>query len=182
MRSLIEYRVEMNTKRPAFTLIELLVVIAIIAVLGGLVAFAMPGFQDRSRAARGASALQGWLSIARQQALRERRSYGLRFMVTQMDIKEYDTSPPYSKLVIGANVVTQCQYISSPDDFVGGALYIGDPAKSNEVTIENADFLTGSVEPEDYLEVFGGGVPHMIRFIVNQKDTTTTPPPLDKLV
>lgn len=96
--------------RKAFTLVEMLVVLGIIAALGAMLAFALPGFIDRSRAANGASAIQGWLNYQRQRAQYEQAPRGLRFYVELLDPTD-PLSPP---------VVQRAQAIEQPDDWTGG--------------------------------------------------------------
>lgn len=135
-------------KRRGFTLIEMLVVIAIIGILAGLAVFAFPSFTSKKRAGTGGSQLQGWLFLAKQRALRDGAPRGLRLF--------FDAS----------NKVTQCQYTEQPDDFNGGNL----TAQNTAVQLSGIDVRQGggtdktfwSVQPGDFLEIQGVGLPHRI--------------------
>jgi prepilin-type N-terminal cleavage/methylation domain-containing protein len=153
----------MYAKRSAFTLIEMLVVLTIIALIGALIAFVMPGFQERSRAAKGGQALQGWLNYARQRALFEQAPRGIRFLVI---------SPNAST---GGAFVMEAQYLEQPDDFTGGEVLIeldstGTPNPPLNAKIQGADLT--QIEIGDYFEIFGTGQMHRISNI----NLTTTPP------
>lgn len=139
----------MRTKRAAFTLVELLVVLAILAMLAGLLAFVMPSFRERNRAAKGGQAVQSWLTYARQQAMYRQTPQGVRFMFAPVSI----TGGP----TLG---VVECQYLEQPDDYIGGPLTMS-PANPY-VKVNGANFIDGSVEPGDNLEILGSGVIHHI--------------------
>src|SRR5438552_197842 len=89
--------------RSGFTLVEMIVVIGIMVVLMALAVAVIPRVQERSKAARGADQLQGWLLIAKQTALRDRFPRGIRLNAI------VDTD---------ANIVHahQLQYIEQPPD------------------------------------------------------------------
>jgi prepilin-type N-terminal cleavage/methylation domain-containing protein len=136
--------------RGGYTLLEVIVVMAVLAVLFTMIALFFPNFQGRQQAESGASSLSGWLLIAKQQAKRDGRPTGLRFI----------------PLTGNANFVTQMQYIQQPDDFAIGT-YTG-PSTSNTIAqFTGVDFtqtysIAGSSEPfqvqaGDYLEIYGGG-------------------------
>lgn len=135
--------------RRGFTLIELLVVIALLLVLIGLVVMFLPSALDSDKAARGGTMLQQALQISRTRAVRDQRPHGIR-------------------LVPDANgFVREVQYIEQPDDFSGGILghpYLTPLPNYSVVRIVGVDFQTiiNSIQPDDYLEVFGGGQAHRI--------------------
>jgi prepilin-type N-terminal cleavage/methylation domain-containing protein len=146
----------MNHKRDGFTLVEMLIVLAIIAALAALIAFTLPGFQERSRAAKAGSALQGWLNYSRQRAQYEQAPRGMRFWVQE--------SNEYPGLTPAFYVVYKAQYLEKPDDWKGGPL-LADPANPNDpkyVKVSGANFSDGTVEEGDYLEINGTGQVHWI--------------------
>jgi prepilin-type N-terminal cleavage/methylation domain-containing protein len=146
--------------RKAFTLVELLVVLLIIAILGSLLAFTLPGFQQRSRAAKGGQAVQTWLVYARQRAMYERSPRGVRFYV--------------EKGANGSMVSRTIQYIEQPQDWHHGTPLIPnattDPLyvvvkqrpKQQPSDPEDTVLSEGQVEPGDYLEVHGTGQVYLI--------------------
>jgi prepilin-type N-terminal cleavage/methylation domain-containing protein len=120
MHALAHHRLEIRAatvrerwgdSRYAFTLVELLVVIAIIVVLAGIVIMFLPSITAQTSESQGAVNFQGWLNIARQQAIRNQNPYGVRLWVKNL------TAP--SGLF---NFWTSdCNYIEQPTDFVGPA-------------------------------------------------------------
>src|SRR4051794_15354659 len=96
-------------RRPGFTLVELLVVLGVILVLMTLVVAFVPRTMEQQRVTRAASQLQGWLSLAKQWALRDRAPRGIRFT--------FDAT----------NRITTLNYVEQPDDWwpgTGAALNI----------------------------------------------------------
>jgi prepilin-type N-terminal cleavage/methylation domain-containing protein len=141
--------------RKAFTLVEMLVVLTLIAILAALLVFTLPGFIDRSRAANGASAVQGWLNYARQRAQYEQEPRGVRFYVEQDDPND-PLSPWWSR---------KAQAIEQPDDWQGGPL-VADPLNATDahyIKVTGADFSSGAVQEGDYLEVNNTGQVHWIQ-------------------
>ncbi len=168
----------MRTKRAAFTLTELLVVLALIALLGALLAFVMPSFRDRSRAAKGGQAVQGWVSYARQRAMYEQAPRGVRFMFAPATLAGGTT--------LG---VVECQYLEQPDDYIGGPLTMPNTSVLNEVKVNGANFSDGSVEPGDSLEILGNGLIHHINSTplginggIQPSDPVNFPNVFDKLI
>lgn len=163
----------MNMRRTAFTLIELLVVMALMVVLATLVIAFFPGAATSARESRAGSNLQGWLNIAKQRALRDQAPRGLRLWIAQAPNNQ-----------IGAtsfnNIVVECQYIEQPDDFSVGMIQSGVPAPpapgytmQNCLFFNNVDLYNGyagapgtqqywTVQPGDYIEIFGTGLLHRI--------------------
>lgn len=141
-------------RRRAFTLVELLVVLAVIAALAVLVAVVLPGFQQRSRASKGAQAIQGWLRYAAGRAVYEQAPRGLRFNLEQSAV---------------GLVARSCQYIEKPDDLASPALSIAwtgagpNPPLDALLTFPyQIASASDHVEPGDYLELFGGGQVRLI--------------------
>jgi prepilin-type N-terminal cleavage/methylation domain-containing protein len=95
-------------RRSGFTLIELLVVISIIAFLAALVIAFFPSINAQTAEAQGAVNLQGYLTGARQKAIRNQNPVGLRFWMKNV----VDNTQPFFRQV------TECQYIEQPDDYV----------------------------------------------------------------
>lgn len=144
----------MRWQRRGFTLVEMLVVLAIIAALGALLAFTLPGFRERSRAAKGGQALQGWLNYARQRAQYEHAPRGIRCLIT-------------TSTQTGGYVIRECQYVEKPDDW-GGLIKMQTLGNSNNklhfgfTAPEHFQDGSATVEAGDYIEVFGSGQPHRI--------------------
>lgn len=82
-------------RRPGYTLIELLVVVSIAVVLLTLLVAFGPSLAKSNQINRTASQVQGWLSIAKQRAYRDKKPVGIEF-VSQ----------------------TEARYIEQPDDVV----------------------------------------------------------------
>ncbi len=144
--------------RDGYTLIELLVVISLMAVLAALTILFIPNAASSAREARAAVQLQGWLSIAKQRALRDQAPRGLRLWIPS-----------------GSLQVVECQYTEQPDDFAVGTITsnaTGDTINFNFGST-GTDLLNGystaaadvkywNVQPGDYLEVLGTGLMHQI--------------------
>jgi prepilin-type N-terminal cleavage/methylation domain-containing protein len=174
-------------RRPGFTLIEMVVVIGIILVLITITALFLPGLQGNQKVQTGVDRLSQWLLTAKQRAKHDGVPTGLVFLggvasnqcvyVQQPDIivgdptldpaspalprpKSYcytpaqantaGSSPPY--LFPLSNTV----YFSLGVDFIGS-----DPANP-------------LVQVGDYLELFGGGSPHLIKQVTPAAGTTPT--------
>jgi prepilin-type N-terminal cleavage/methylation domain-containing protein len=77
-------RVQHRTSEPraGFTLVELLVVMAIIVFLAAIVVAFLPSAMQSNGEADAAVKLQGWLNIARQNAIRNQNPYGVRLWVS----------------------------------------------------------------------------------------------------
>jgi prepilin-type N-terminal cleavage/methylation domain-containing protein len=162
--------------RPGFTLVELLVVIILILTLAALAVAFVPRVNERRRAAQGADLLQGWLLQAKQRALRDRVPTGIRL--------QPGTRLP-TATVPNAQFVTDLQYIQKPDDFGGGMLTLLSPTSavvSSTAQSPVADFFNGlgpgsptalwSVQPGDYVEIYGGGPVHQIVAVRNTPPTS----------
>ncbi len=155
-------------RRPGLTLIELLVVIAILAALFTLGVLFVPRVQEREKVARGADRVQGALLISKQRALRDRAPSGVRLIP--------DPANPA--------LIRRLEYVQQPDDFSGG-LCNGTPggAASTTVNFSGVDFTGGGlatnlapVQPGDYLEVFGGGLVHLITAVSGPTSLTLARP------
>ncbi|VTR98768.1 prepilin-type N-terminal cleavage/methylation domain-containing protein [Tuwongella immobilis] len=143
--------------RPGFTLVELIVVISIIGTIAGAVLLMVPSLDRQGRAARGADQLQGWLLIAKQQALRDQRPRGLR-MIT-------DPSNP--------GRITQLEYIEEPEPYVPpkeailslffqGGQYRGTLSNPTTPGISMAPEVVSALQPGDWLEIQLSGTMYRI--------------------
>jgi prepilin-type N-terminal cleavage/methylation domain-containing protein len=156
-------------RRSAFTLIEMLVVIGIIVTLAALGVAIIPTIQQRTKAQRGADNTQGCLLIARERALRDHATRGIRLLV---DADGY---------------VRTMVFIEQPDVLTGGLLNF-DTANPNHAQVAGPD-LTGGfgasaanqpywpVQIGDYLQ-FQGGTSYVISGVnnPNPNDIFTTNP------
>jgi prepilin-type N-terminal cleavage/methylation domain-containing protein len=155
-------------RRHGFTLVELLVVMAIIVFLAGILVALMPSLATRTAEANGAANLQGWLSAARQKAIRNQNPYGLRLWVRDKTTM----------------AVTDCAYIEQPDDFTGGtvATTIGaTPGVYDTVVFTGVDLTNGFgmtdptvwlVQPGDFFEILGSGLMHRITAVTSPTSVT----------
>lgn len=153
---------ERGIRRRGLTLIELLVVVAILGMLASLTLAFLPSLNESNRAARGGSMLQQWLSIAKQQALRDQAPRGVRLLLVKDPATGLPVNPPQ---------VRELQYIEQPEDFTDGSI-MPDLTDANRLTVlfkPPVDLHQGSSSAEewlvqvgDYLEVLGGGQVHRI--------------------
>ncbi|MCS6850725.1 MAG: prepilin-type N-terminal cleavage/methylation domain-containing protein [Gemmataceae bacterium] len=145
--------------RRAFTLVEVMVVMVIIVVLLGLSAAFLPRALENSRAIRGAEQLQGWLLIAKNRAVREKRASGVILRLASETPDDPGHNDPRF-----AGCVQTLNYIQQPDDFTGGMF-----VKATGATLQfsGVDFRGGlgeqqksswPVQKGDYVEVQGGGL------------------------
>lgn len=159
-------------KRGAFTLVELLVVIFLIAVLAGIAIMFFPNAASAQREARGAIAVQGWLNIAKQRALRDNAPRGVRFYLGTETING----------VALPNMVKEASYIEQPDDYFAGVASTL-AASGVDVLVTGADFTNGqtdqklwTVQPGDYVELRGGGLMHRVTSVTGPTTLTINPP------
>jgi prepilin-type N-terminal cleavage/methylation domain-containing protein len=112
-------------RRAGVTLVELLVVIAIITALSTLIIAVAPKFGERQRSSRGAGQLQGWLNLAKQRALRDRRPVGIR-----LPHQNSGDSPQFGNGAVGlmhqaaSAYVRELQFVQTPDDTVAGTFTV----------------------------------------------------------
>jgi len=186
---------ERTYRRAGMTLVELVVVMAVIAVLATLTALYFPRFQEGENVNRGADLLQGWLLIAKQQARRDGRPTGIRFLFDPTAGVTTGSSEP---LPTGTKIVSEIAYIQQPANFAQG-VYTGRKGSSSPDDHTAQFMLTPPnratalinfpdptdpvsvassaipVVPGDYLELLGGGSPRRI-IQVKRWDTTLKPP------
>jgi prepilin-type N-terminal cleavage/methylation domain-containing protein len=150
-------RAGFTARRRGVTLIELMVVILIIMIIAGLTIGFLTAFNGTASSAQGANTVQNTLSVARSEALRSRRAYGVRLLVDPT-----------------TNLVSQLQYIEQPDDFFGGRVQTvttsGTP-QLDMLLFPDVDLSGGFGSPNqwpvqkgDYVEVKGTGT---VRRIIN---------------
>jgi prepilin-type N-terminal cleavage/methylation domain-containing protein len=159
--------------RSAFTLIEMLVVIGIILVLATLSVAIIPSVQQRTKAARGADQVQGWLLIARERALRDRQPRGVRLLV--------DTPDPN-----GIAYIRSLVFIEQPDPFTGGTATLASTnmASTNIVAFSGVDVTGGQdpnqpalwpIQPGDYFQIQDGSS-YQIQTVNGPNAPPGTPP------
>jgi len=190
---------ERTYRRAGMTLVELVVVIAIIGVLATLTALYFPRFQEGENVNRGADLLQGWLLIAKQQARRDGRPTGIRFL---FDPSAHVTTGASEPLPTGTNIVSEIAYIQQPPDFSQG-WYTGRNSSNDHI----AQFMLASpqrathtmnfpdpsdpvsvassaipVVPGDYLQLFGGGVPRRVVQVLRWDPKKKPPQDIPELV
>ncbi len=157
-------------RRAGFTLIEMLVVLGIILVLATLGVVFYPRLQDSNNMIRASDLVSQTLGNARTRAKRDNLPTGVRF--------EYDPATGY---------VTQMEYIQQPDNYSVGICRgtLQPIAGTNPPQYDTVTFATdprnpaaivnfrgagsalnaadqATIQPGDYLEVFGGGGVHRI--------------------
>ncbi len=179
--------------RNGFTLIELLVVMSLIAVLATLAIMFFPNAASSQVEARAGTLVQGWLTMAKQRAMRDQAPRGVRLWVNNTTF--------YAGATLMTNVVTDCQFIEQPPDFPGSAkvtIMTGSPSNplalnaimfmpsgagilvNGYLPINSAQTEYWTVQPGDCLEVFGTGLMHQITQVGDLKnpDYVVINPPL----
>jgi prepilin-type N-terminal cleavage/methylation domain-containing protein len=161
-------------RRPGFTLIEMLVVLGIILLLSTLAVIYYPKLQDSQQMIRASDKVVQALGNARQRAKRDGLPTGVRF--------EVDPTTGY---------ITQFEYIQQPDSYTIGVClgtYVKPPPPAGgtpdptRVSFDKVDFKgaaggldvadQATIQPGDYLEVFGGGGVFRIVAAIPKPDTT----------
>lgn len=161
--------------RRGFTLVELLVVMSLIAILATLAIAFFPNAASSQVEARSGTLVQGWLTMAKQRAMRDQAPRGVRLWVNNTTF--------FAGATLMTNVVTNCQFIEQPPDFPGnsGVTIMGgsptNPQDPNSIMfmpagvgilvngylpINAAQTEYWTVQPGDYLEVLGTGLMHQI--------------------
>lgn len=148
--------------RNGFTLVEILVVVILMLVLAGIVVAFWPGVQ--AGVDSGAALLQGWLKTAKQRALHDQNSFGVR-IYPDLDPK----SPTY-------NLAWKVQYVEMAEDFrpnVGQT--IDSKFGSLVINFVGSDLSNGQtdpalwlIQPGDYLEPPDGLLRQIVSIV--QKD------------
>jgi prepilin-type N-terminal cleavage/methylation domain-containing protein len=174
--------------RKGFTLIELLVVIALISILAAIAITFFPSAASAQREARGAIAVQGWLNIAKQRALRDNSPRGVRFYLTTVDVNGVNLP----------NMVSDAAYIEQPSDFHAGPKSANPNDLSTLAAVGSivgldsgatgtgSDFTNGqlpptgqplwNVQPGDYIEFRGGGLMHRVTSVTGTNALMISPP------
>jgi len=91
------------TKRSGFTLIEMLVVVGLVALLASLTVAVIPSSDNRA-CARAADQLQGWIAGAKNRAIRDQSTRGVR-LVSKANIN--GTFDPH--------LISEIQYLEQPE-------------------------------------------------------------------
>jgi type II secretory pathway pseudopilin PulG len=133
-------------RRAGVTLIELLVVVGIMTTLATLIVAVAPRFGERQRATRGASALQSWLNLAKQRALRDRRPVGIRIPFMPQD----------PTLPTGYAYVRELQFVEIPDESIGGSVTVPYPT-SGTPNYQNILLMTPAVITQDATALLQAG-------------------------
>ncbi len=154
-------------RRTGLTLVELLVVIGVLAFLLTLTALYFPRYQERELVSRGADSLQGWLLIAKQQAMRDGLPTGLRLYIETDPERLENVKPPSDNT---HRYVRRLRYVQQPDDVAQGN-YVGYfPAGGGSGPVALFSLPVGvafgsprlPVLPGDYLVLYGVGSVHRI--------------------
>lgn len=160
-----------SPSRPGFTLVELIVVMAIIVFVASLAVLFLPSATSEAREANAAMAVQNWLNLARQRALRDQAPRGLRLWI--------DDPQTFW--------VTRAEFIEQPDDYTGEKLTTLVPNGANppytQVKINGGSLFNGQtttpaawlVQPGDYLEITRSGLMHRITGIDVIADNASPP-------
>ncbi|MEZ6142278.1 MAG: prepilin-type N-terminal cleavage/methylation domain-containing protein [Zavarzinella sp.] len=119
--------------RSAFTLIELLVAISIMLAIMALAALVLPALRQRDNTTKGTNQVQGYLSLAKQRAIRDQAPRGVRFYASLED----------------PNLCTEMAYIEQPEPFL--------PPTGTSVTISPAPPIAG-VPPASIASLSGGQI------------------------
>jgi len=148
-----------DANRRGFTLIELLVVMFILAVLFGLGAFFYPGLSARQKMVTATDRLSGMLLIAKQRAKRDGLVTGVRITTT--------------------GTTTELQYVQQPNTpslgRVSGIAPNGPNISRLTITASvNPAGVGPLIEPEDYLELNGGGRLHRVLLVDVPSGGSTT--------
>lgn len=125
-----------NRRQQGFTLIEMLVVMGIIALLGALGVMVFSAFQSDGPE-QGAQSLQGWLSIAKQRALRDNGPRGIRL---ELERVQSSTNPPQDFVFC-----RKLTYIETPPDFTGGVVQTGTDPNSGSGFAQFSKDLSGGL-------------------------------------
>ncbi len=165
-----------RTSRDGTTLLELLVVIGIMLVLIGLSAAILPALRQKNNSTKAAGQVQGWLSIAKQTAIRDRAPRGVRLIRASLN----PADPEY-------NLVRSLQYVEVPDPgrfsplqtgIIQPFLVINQDAAGDfdkyTVTIQNTSSTWDTVgaQPGDYLMVSKNGNTNTYFFEIQSYTTT----------
>jgi type II secretory pathway pseudopilin PulG len=142
----------------AFTLVELLVVLALLLALTSMAVVILPRLGDGQNTTRAATQLQQWFEIAKQNAAKNRKPYGIRLIADP-------ANPTY---------VSNLVYLEQPDSYNLGQLQ---DASTNNILMPSTALVAGTtvtfkyasktltggfaaaplypVQPGDYIELGG---------------------------
>ena len=148
-----------RASRQGFTIIELLVTLAVMAVLAAMTVFAMGPLQDRSSVSGGASLLQTWLNTARQRAIRDKNTSGIRFLPGSTLPSQQSANPYY---------VTQMVYLEGGTEVFGTLSFMPNPPTNPTINPPTTTFTLSITLPtsppfssSDTI-VINSGLPHQI--------------------
>ncbi len=185
-----------RTTRRGFTLIELLVVIGIIIILASLAAAFLPNLDRNKGVPNAATQVQGWLNLAKQQAMRDGAPRGLRIIHDgngQATSIQYIEQPlPVAPRGPGIRVAVHTELAYDPILFpafpgnigplsvatlfqdVGNAI----PPGIHPSQFENAWIAWDGIQPGDYFELSEGpfSVARILRFSTPAVNGGIAPP------
>jgi prepilin-type N-terminal cleavage/methylation domain-containing protein len=189
-----------SQQRRGFTLIEMLVVLALVLILAGISVAFIPRTNQRSRTVQAADRLQGWLLLAKQWAKRDGVPTGIRIFpgatypntispngLYCTDLQYIQQPPDYNYRVSYSSGVTMNSVLgnstsSAPVTQVTVVAPTNAPSSYGTLLSTAIDLYGGQsnnsslwlVQPNDYLEINGGGPLYLITAVGSGSGTAAT--------